>query len=80
MDNPVPNTIRAQPQLIQTHIEVASPYAGWRLYFPEEGTLCFSGCFWKSEYSCLIPATPGLLNRADQSLLNRTGLSAQLCE
>ena len=35
MDNPAPN--RPQPQLVQTRIEVASPYAGWRLYFPEEG-------------------------------------------
>ncbi|XP_076463609.1 DNA helicase MCM8-like [Babylonia areolata] len=36
MDNPAPSR-PAQPQLVQTRIEVASPYAGWRLYFPDEG-------------------------------------------
>ncbi|KAK7466622.1 hypothetical protein BaRGS_00037279, partial [Batillaria attramentaria] len=35
MQDPVPN--RPRPQLVQTRIEVASPYSGWRLYFPDEG-------------------------------------------
>ena len=41
MDDPAPN--RPQPRLVQTHIEVASPYAGWRLYFPEEGNVVIQG-------------------------------------
>ncbi|KAL8579927.1 hypothetical protein ACOMHN_065825 [Nucella lapillus] len=36
MDNPAPGR-PPQPQMVQTRIEVASPYAGWRLYFPDEG-------------------------------------------
>lgn len=34
-ENPVPN--RSRPSLVQTRIQVASPYLGWHLYFPDEG-------------------------------------------
>lgn len=26
-----------RPAMVQSRIEVASPYRGWKLYFPEEG-------------------------------------------
>lgn len=35
MNNPIPNTQR--PRFVQTHVEVSSPYSGWKLYFPDEG-------------------------------------------
>ncbi|XP_025104122.1 DNA helicase MCM8-like [Pomacea canaliculata] len=34
MNNPMPNTQR--PRFVQTHVEVSSPYSGWKLYFPDE--------------------------------------------
>ncbi|KAK7103109.1 DNA helicase MCM8-like [Littorina saxatilis] len=39
MEDPAANRSQPQPHphLFQTRIEVASPYTGWRLYFPEEG-------------------------------------------
>ena len=36
MPDPQPSQAR-QPAMVQSRIEVASPYRGWKLYFPEEG-------------------------------------------
>lgn len=36
MDDPQPNR-RPASQMVQTVIEVQSPYKGWKYYFPEEG-------------------------------------------
>lgn len=36
MPDPTPSQPR-RPTLVQTKIDVASPYHGWKLYFPDEG-------------------------------------------
>ena len=36
MPDPQSSQVR-RPAMVQSRIEVASPYKGWKLYFPEEG-------------------------------------------
>ena len=32
----------SRPTMVQSRIEVASPYKGWKLYFPDEGIVLLS--------------------------------------
>lgn len=63
MPDPKPSQPR-RPTLVQTKIDVASPYHGWKLYFPDEGKSELDGKYSKTQILIIIVSLVGIIPKS----------------